>query len=507
MGASTLELEATATGPKEADTADITMKDVVESATLELERRNERLGPLQQEQQQHKTPFEWFEDHDKSRIVASERVGLDRLRMDEDGTASSSSSSEASSESWGGMIDPSEIVSWTDLKELMQAGLWSGDDRTDTSSIISDDSIKNRARDLHRLFEDSGGYIVVELDEEGVSTVEDMWATMEAYFSLPPDKLNGVSKQMLEKEDGSHDPQAGYHFQQTYMNKDGEILPDSIQNALRDTSNDDGSNPHLSNECSDDLHRRGVEDSYRLFAEMCKTVGTIIAAGALEKDLVLMDRVTNSMLNGRKGHPFVNAEHRLSRYILSNNDSIGGVAKPKESLISHTDWTFMTCIPLSAIPGLQLWKPQEQEWIVPEAILGKDERDERTKYVVVMAGKWIELLTDRKITSCVHRVVTQMQEPPSPTGTPRPRLSAPFFCRTKRSIFEMARDEFNESWDRSRDVPQELAIDHMGRFFGDWIRFLEGDRDPTIPGCVLDLCLDEEEYAPGCYSIEEILAE
>mmetsp|Transcript_7230 Transcript_7230/g.17625 ORF Transcript_7230/g.17625 Transcript_7230/m.17625 type:complete len:609 (+) Transcript_7230:153-1979(+) len=523
MVASPIELEATATMGNCVTTEvdQITMEDVVASASAEIQKQQLQ----QQNQDQHKTPFEWFEHHDKARIAESERIGFDRLRLDEDDTQSNE---------WGGTIDPSEVVSWTVLKALMQDGACSDDTRAD---YIHHKSVDRRIRDLHKLFEDSGGYLVVKLDESDASTIDDMWATMETYFSLPPDKLQ-FAKQVLEKEDGTHDPEAGYHFQQTYMNIDGEILPETIQNALSDSSNTSGNhgretndqNQHASNESGHDTHRRGVEGSHKLFANIAKTVGTIIAAGALQKDLVLMNKVVNSMLNGRNGHAFVNAEHRLSRYILGTqaedqNGINDGIAAPitKESLISHTDWTFMTCIPLSAIPGLQIWKPHAQEWIVPEAIFGNHQgrskehhhqQQERTRYVVVMAGKWIELLTNRKITSCVHRVVTrhprgtlQSSGHRDATNTEKARLSAPFFCRTKRPVFDLIQDEFHESWDRFRSVTQEEAIDAMGHFFGDWIRFLEGDRDPTIPGSVLDLCLDHESDAPGCFSIEEILGD
>ena len=547
MVASPIELEIT-----EATTASfppaITMDDVVASASIEIEAQE------QDRKQQHhlhvhdKTPFEWFEEHDKARVMESEQVGLDRLRNDDEDETGRSGGE------WGGSIDPSEIVSWNELKLLLAEGMDGGgggdaaaagsSSSSLSSSSISnhEDKVGNRVRELYHTIENAGGFLVVELDENDASIVTDMWSTMEAYFSLPPDQQQ-IDRQTLEKEDGTHDPEAGYHFRQTYMNIDGVVLPETIQDALRNNNNNkngkNGSNDNngsnhnhnnnqIDNDCCDDTHRRGIEDSFQLFAEMTKTVGTIVAAGALEKDLLLTDKIVTSILDDRNGHPFVNADHRLSRYILGNTDAqkentteatatatataiaTRKVAKAKESLISHTDWTFTTCIPLSAIPGLQVWKPRSKEWIVPEAILGgggggsgKDDRDDvRTKYVVVMTGKWIELLTDRKITSCVHRVVT------NPT-TITPRLSAPFFCRVKRPVFDLVQDEFQSSWSDPSPFgsSQEEAIDSMGRMFGDWIRFVEGDRDTNIPDCVMDMCLDREDKAPGCYSVEEILGD
>jgi isopenicillin N synthase-like dioxygenase len=517
MVASPIELEITeATTTTTISNPAITMEDVVAFASIEIQKKEQHQKQQHHLHAQDKTPFEWFEEHDRTRVMVSEKVGLDRLRNDDDETTEQQERSGGGE--WGGSIDPSEIVSWNDLKALMGEGMAAAA-ATGSSSTNHEDRVGNRARELYRTIEKSGGFLVVELDEKDASTVADMWSTMEAYFSLPPDKQQ-VGRQTLEKENGTHDPEAGYHFRQTYMNIDGVVLPETIQDALRNNNNimnnNDDSNHRGQNEndgSCDDTYRRGIEDSFQLFAEMTKTVGTIVAAGALEKDLLLTDKIVSSMLEDRNGHPFVNADHRLSRYILGRTDNNGDseqqppdekqkTAKAKESLISHTDWTFTTCIPLSAIPGLQVWKPRSEEWIVPETILGGGGKDDRTKYVVVMTGKWIELLTNRKLTSCVHRVVTN-------TTKPKPRLSAPFFCRVKRPIFDLVQDEFQISWSDPSPFgsSQEEAIDSMGQMFGNWIRFLEGDRDPTIPGCVLDMCLDREDKAPECYSIEEILGE
>ena len=449
---------------------EITMRDVVEATSIEMEQLKER-------ERQCKTPFELFEQHDQDRTLESEQVGLDRLRNDH-GEQQQDHWGESG---WGGSIDPDTIVSWNELKALIGEGIH--------SSSKENKFVDACVRELYRRFQTFGGFLVVQLDESDASIVSDMWSTMEEYFSLSPEQLQ-VDTQILKKDDGSHDPEAGYHFRQTYMNMDGEVLPETIQNTL------EGYNEINNMPYNRAAHDRGIEGSYKLFADITKTVGTIVAAGALDKDLPLMDKVATSMLDDRNGHPFVNADHRLSRYILSKNSD----KSAKESLISHTDWTFTTCIPLSAIPGLQVWKPNEKEWIVPEAILGGKDR---CSYVVVMAGKWIELLTQQKITSCVHRVVTMNT---GDQDTAKARLSAPFFCRTKRSIFDTFQDEFDESWEPpSESMSENEAIASIGQLFANWIRFLEGDRDPDIQGCVVDLCLDQEERAPACFSVEDVL--
>ena len=147
----------------------------------------------------------------------------------------------------------------------------------------------------------------------------------------------------------------------------------------------------------------------------------------------------------------------------------------KESLRSHTDWTICTCIPCSSIPGLQIYNPITKQWIcIEEEILllslgcrdnshyaegeGENTNDtnnmktNNSRYVIVMAGKYLELLTNGTIPACIHRVVVEVvtknceSDVPSKTtakatanGTKQneeARLSAPFFLRPTETTFE-----------------------------------------------------------------------
>jgi len=66
----------------------------------------------------------------------------------------------------------------------------------------------------------------------------------------------------------------------------------------------------------------------------------------------------------------------------------------------------------------------------------------------------------------------------------------------------MVKDRFDE---RPTDLSREAAMDEMGGLFADLVRFTEGSRDPEIPGCVLDVCLDGEDSFPGCFRMEDVL--
>eukprot|EP00529_Nitzschia_sp_RCC80_P031069 CAMPEP_0113510462 /NCGR_PEP_ID=MMETSP0014_2-20120614/38152_1 /TAXON_ID=2857 /ORGANISM="Nitzschia sp." /LENGTH=363 /DNA_ID=CAMNT_0000406421 /DNA_START=287 /DNA_END=1375 /DNA_ORIENTATION=+ /assembly_acc=CAM_ASM_000159 len=300
-----------------------------------------------------KTHVEWFEEHNNDRIAESERIAFDRLVMDDDRTDDDSTRN---------VIDSEMIVRWNDLKSLLTTGIMTPQHGTDDhvqdnqhGLPVTEHNHDGEAFRLYERMKSSGGCLFVELDENDASIVRDMWKVMEDYFSIPTDQID-VDRQILKREDGSEDPQGGYRFSRTYLNADGIVFPETIEDALGNT----------------DEVRNGVEGSCQLFAEICKTVGTIAAAGAVGTDLGTMNAVASSLLDERSGHPFVNAEHRLCQYIAFTKrspDEQTPTTTAKESLISHTDWTFTTCIPLSAIPGLQLWKPDTKEWIVPEELI------------------------------------------------------------------------------------------------------------------------------------------
>jgi hypothetical protein len=276
---------------------------------------------------------------------------------------------------------------------------------------------------------------------------------------------------------------------------------------------------------------------------MAKTVGILTMAGSSSSSsstIPFCNKIISSLLDDKQ-QQFVNAEHRLSQYIINDNgqEEESKSKQSKESLRSHTDWTITTCIPLSSIPGLQIYKPKTNEWIIPEHILkGKD----RTKYVIVMAGNWIELITNQKIISCVHRVVNPTS---SSSNNSNRRLSAPYFLRPKRYIFDMMQELFNNSnnnenenenenndtnnnngddslhWKPTTLITQkqqqqqdlditasatDTAIDEMCYIFDMYIQFMKGNRNPNIPDYLFDIYINnDDDDEPKCYTLEDIL--
>lgn len=113
-----------------------------------------------------------------------------------------------------------------------------------------------------------------------------------------------------------------------------------------------------------------------------------------------------------------------------------------ENLGSHCDWSVFTIVPVSEVPGLQVFDTYAQTWISPEDVARKYAVEDSASgclsddwngaYIVVMTGKWLELLVNGGVESTIHRVI-------SVRNTPR-RYSAPFFLRLGLEILDTLED-------------------------------------------------------------------
>jgi isopenicillin N synthase-like dioxygenase len=147
-----------------------------------------------------------------------------------------------------------------------------------------------------------------------------------------------------------------------------------------------------------------------------------------------------------------------------------------EGLASHADWSLVTAIPVSPTPGLHVWNPGIDNiggWISPEEILlsihGRNDNhrldiESSSKYCVVMAGKWIELLTKQKVLSCIHRVVDNKRiNADNSSG----RLSAPFFLRPTADMAARLHKFYNDSdsINLNMDSTVSEAVEHIHQIF------------------------------------------
>jgi isopenicillin N synthase-like dioxygenase len=140
--------------------------------------------------------------------------------------------------------------------------------------------------------------------------------------------------------------------------------------------------------------------------------------------------------------------HRLCRYsnIRQDEDS----AKAREVFGAHTDSSFITAVPVAAVSGLEVYDEDEARWYRPELAARLHWQQERTKrgddpnadteiipgvdeneddvelpwharYVVLVPGEFLQIVSRDEVPSAVHRVVA-VQDGPA-------RLSAPILLR------------------------------------------------------------------------------
>lgn len=85
---------------------------------------------------------------------------------------------------------------------------------------------------------------------------------------------------------------------------------------------------------------------------------------------------------------------------------------------SHTDTTFLTVIPCTPAPGLEILQPSTGRWLRPEAA-GSCRPDAD---VMLLAGELLQVFGRGRYRAAVHRVVR-------PAGLTAPRVSTPFLVR------------------------------------------------------------------------------
>ena len=134
-----------------------------------------------------------------------------------------------------------------------------------------------------------------------------------------------------------------------------------------------------------------------------------------------------------------NSYQRLIRYssgAASNSDA--------PAFWPHVDSTLLTLIPMPEIPGLEVWAPSltnsessdlshRGEWVRP---IKPAKSDDSAIYVIALAGEFMELLSDGKVPTCIHRVMPQ-------NTVKQQRISAPLFVRprrTKNAVLNVAAD-------------------------------------------------------------------
>jgi len=143
--------------------------------------------------------------------------------------------------------------------------------------------------------------------------------------------------------------------------------------------------------------------------------------------------------------------HRLCRYSNNMKNPDEGESESTSSLESrevfgaHTDASFLTVVPVAAVPGLEVYDEAAEEWYSPEkaarrhyleAHHERDDNDElpwHAQYVVMMPGELLQVATRNEVLAAVHRVVA-VRKGDDDDGGGGSRLSAPVLLRGRPGI-------------------------------------------------------------------------
>eukprot|EP00978_Attheya_sp_CCMP212_P044400 scaffold309223_cov43-Attheya_sp.AAC.1 len=191
---------------------------------------------------------------------------------------------------------------------------------------------------------------------------------------------------------------------------------------------------------------------------------------------------TKSLLLGETEEgPVSMSPHRLCRYTdnlksakndkgKENNKAPSSVSeKAREVFGSHTDTSFVTLVPVAEVSGLEVFDEVAEQWYRPElaarrhweeertsrnldptalfetVTVPKNEEEEETvelpwyaRYVVILPGELMQLVTRDEVPAAVHRVVAVKDKD-------QVRLSAPVLLRARSGMTLDATRYFGEN--------------------------------------------------------------
>ncbi|GKY95971.1 hypothetical protein MPSEU_000557600 [Mayamaea pseudoterrestris] len=325
------------------------------------------------------------------------------------------------------------IIDWNDMLQMI----------IDDGDTVDGEAIQQKRQDFCRRIQNSGGWCVVRLDKVAATVVNDMWKCIETLFINQENDEHGLIRGFSLADASANSKlsndkrQSGYLHVQTQLLHDHQLVPRSLKT--------------LVGPCG----MEQAASAFQLMSQLCKTFTSVVNSGErCPRDAaVLRDRLLYEMDSTLYDEPWMSGTyHRLCQYVsgelqteIDDDTSTG-----RRLLRSHCDWTIATALPVSAIPGLELYDPSTKRWIRIEQVLAgmhhsnataadaASEHNWNSQYAVVITGSWLELLTKGETKATVHRVISD------PTCREQ-RMSAPFFMRPRESLFRQVDQEFNRA--------------------------------------------------------------
>jgi hypothetical protein len=280
--------------------------------------------------------------------------------------------------------------------------------------------------------QDSGGYFLVELGEAEADILAGMWEQLEEIYRVCDDDATCTAQgfdlelrhQMLTRQTDTSENNSGYQFITTFIDE-GDFLvdPPTVVDVLG---------------MDNTMYLLGA---YRLLEKIGRGASVLFAEASMG-----MKKASNLVKFMLDSGETEGSGHRLCRYVATSEGNVNA-----EGLATHTDWSLVTPVPVSSIAGLEVFVPKDQSWVRPELEArkiaeekGNDSQRWYSRYVVVMLGKWMEVMTNGSIRTCVHRVVP---------GGVQQRLSCPFFMRPREKLFVDIRKRYDT---KEGEVRQKL---------------------------------------------------
>jgi hypothetical protein len=342
----------------------------------------------------------------------------------------------------------------------------------------------------------SHGCLVVDLTNGGTTFTQavalaNLWKAEETFFDPESTNFDSVPGMETVQEAGSQHAKVGfasYHdgnmqFLETRLTRSGDVLPKAALPFLgEDAASVLTTAFSIVTELAKDIVRIATAASLE---EMSRLEG----AAASEAALLLANELSD---NGKSLGEDTSIDHseapvsmsplRLCRYSNKANkeeedkkNKAGESSGIREIFGAHTDSTFITAVPVAAVAGLEVYDEEAEQWYRPELLVRRVWQAEReakgldpealeeevdgqlvpwyARYIVMMPGELLQLVTRQEILATVHRVVA-VRDGPS-------RLSAPILLRCRpgtRMNVERYLGGFSEDYEGDEDDEDAEAV-------------------------------------------------
>lgn len=323
------------------------------------------------------------------------------------------------------------------------------------------------------------GFVVLDFcgGTEEEEALEEMWTTVNEFFTkLDKEKERTLPKMEVAADAGSKNALVGYvsydnnamQFLETRLlrtvNGQEKIIPDEFatiigingvecikraQHILLNTGRDVA---RIAVACSlkEKNEENGKEEEGDDLTPVLSGVtfdeGSLTSSISDEELLTSSTTIIDSLMDHGQTLPDEAAgtwvsmsPHRLCRYMHNGKNT---TATATEVFGAHTDTSFVTIVPVAAVSGLEIYDNAAGTWVRPElmarlhweneqleqnkdpaSLVGLNGKPWHARYVVCMSGELLELVTQSRFRTAVHRVVAACRG--------EPRASAPVLVRAR----------------------------------------------------------------------------